>query len=553
MNKLLSILLLFALPLVAQEERIISLSPALTELVFKLGKGRQLIARSEPCDYPPEVKKLPVAGRFADPDMERILTLRPTLVITNDLINPGVRTVMENAKIRCIQKQCSTIEEYVEWVKLLGDALKCPEEAKAECERVEREAKPLPKMKRKVLWVIWDSPLMVAGAGSLADGLLQRVGVENIAGNVKIAYFKSSYDWLLEHQPDAIVWTASKRDNLKKHRFWGNLKAVQQDRVVIVMRLRDIVAILLNIALLVLGICWGARWYSPMAFIHDFESLRPLFMLRFQRMITAITIGGSLSLAGLILQAVLRNPLAEPFTLGLSGGASIGAALSFVLGFYSKWVFAVPLGAFLGAISTLAIVLWISRCGRNGTESLLLSGVIAGTIASNVLVQILSFAQNEELAGITWWTLGDLQGTDPRLLWPGVVLLFIALVLYRCMADKIDAIALGDAQAFYLGGNPRKLTVVLVASASFLAAETVAMAGIISFCGLIIPHIVRQCFGCIHRHIVLTTALWGGAFLMICDILSRCISTQHEIPIGVMTAVIGGPLFLWLLNKQHHA
>ena len=111
------------------------------------------------------------------------------------------------------------------------------------------------------------------------------------------------------------------------------------------MRLRDIVAILLNIALLVLGICWGARWYSPLAFIHDFESLRPLFMLRFQRMITAITIGGSLSLAGLILQAVLRNPLAEPFTLGLSGGASIGAALSFVLGFYSKWVFAVPLGA----------------------------------------------------------------------------------------------------------------------------------------------------------------------------------------------------------------
>ena len=232
MNKLLPILLLFVLPLMAQEERIISLSPALTELVFKLGKGQQLIARSEPCDYPPEVKKLPVAGRFADPDMERILTLRPTLVITNDLINPGVRTVMENAKIRCVQKQCRTIEEYVEWVKLLGDVLKCPEAAKAECERVECEAKPLPKIKRKVLWVIWDSPLMVAGAGSLADGLLQRVGVENIAGNVKIAYFKSSYDWLLEHQPDAIVWTASKRDNLKEHRFWGNLKAVKQGKVV---------------------------------------------------------------------------------------------------------------------------------------------------------------------------------------------------------------------------------------------------------------------------------------------------------------------------------
>ena len=317
------------------------------------------------------------------------------------------------------------------------------------------------------------------------------------------------------------------------------------------MHRRDAIAILVDIALLALGVCWGARWYSPLEFVHDFEATRPIFMLRLQRMTTATAIGGSLSLAGLVLQAVLRNPLAEPFTLGLSGGASIGAALAFVLGFYSKWVFAVPIGAFLGAISTLALVLWISRCGRNGTESLLLSGVIAGTIASNVLVQILSFAQNEELAGITWWTLGDLQGTDPRLLWPGVALLGAALVLFRCMADKIDAIALGDAQAFYLGSNPRKLTVVLVAAASFLAAETVAMAGIISFCGLIIPHIVRQCCGCIHRHIILTTALWGAAFLMACDILSRCISKQHEIPIGVMTAVIGGPVFLWLLNKRH--
>ncbi len=231
MKKLSFILLLLVLPLIAQEERIISLSPALTELVFKLGKGHQLIARSEPCDYPPEVKKLPVAGRFADPDMERILTLHPTIVITNDLINPGVRTVMENAKIRCVQKQCRTIEEYVEWVKLLGDVLKCPDAAKTECERVEREAKPLPKINRKVLWVIWDSPLMVAGKGSLADGLLQRVGVEN-ATTTNIAYFKCSYDWLLEHQPDMIVWTASKRDNLKKHRFWGNLKAVKQDKVV---------------------------------------------------------------------------------------------------------------------------------------------------------------------------------------------------------------------------------------------------------------------------------------------------------------------------------
>lgn len=313
--------------------------------------------------------------------------------------------------------------------------------------------------------------------------------------------------------------------------------------------LRLPLALVLLVFVAFLGLCLGSYWLSPSEFYGP-DGWHPVFVLRFQRVVASCTVGCCLSLSGMVLQAVLRNPLAEPFTLGLSGGASVGAALAFVLGFYAKSAFAVPTGAFLGALAILALVLWISRCGKSGSETLLLSGVISGTIASSVLMYLLSVAHNEELAGITWWTLGDLQSTDPKLLWPGCILAIAAIIILQCFSDKLDAIALGDDLAYYLGNNPRRLTLGFVGFASLLAATTVAMAGIIGFCGLIVPHIVRQIYGCIHRKIAPLVGVWGAIFLVLCDILSRCLYREREIPIGVMTALIGGPVFLWLLNRR---
>lgn len=301
--------------------------------------------------------------------------------------------------------------------------------------------------------------------------------------------------------------------------------------------------------LFVLGLFAGSCWIPVSGFFNNAE-FQPIIELRLYRMLAALIIGASLSLSGMTFQAVLRNPLAEPFTLGISGGAGVGAALAFILGLKAMGVLMLPLCAFCGAGVTLAAVLLISRGGGRGTESLLLSGVIAGTIAGSILMYLLSIAQMEELSSVTWWMLGDLQSVDPDLLLPGGILLAASVIFLRYLAGDLNALSLGRSEAWNLGTDSRRQSFVMVVIASLLASATVAMAGTIGFCGLIIPHIIRRIFGCDHRKNVLLICFSGAAFLMLCDILSRVIYPEREIPIGVITSLIGGPLFLWLINRR---
>jgi len=304
------------------------------------------------------------------------------------------------------------------------------------------------------------------------------------------------------------------------------------------------------IALALLGLCGGSRWLSPAEFWLDVGGLHPVLELRLVRVTAALVIGGALALSGMVFQAVLRNPLAEPFTLGLSGGAAVGATLAYILGLRALSLYAVPFAALAGALVVLSLVLLVSRGGNWGVESLLLSGVIAGTICSSLLMFLLSFAQQSELAGVTWWMLGDLQGVDPDLLWPVAVYTIIALIVLRVLAGDLNVLSLGDEEAFYLGVNPRRLVIFMILIASLLAASTVCLAGIISFCGLIIPHIVRRLYGCDHRRILFTGFLWGGGFLILCDLLSRVVFREREIPIGVLTSLLGGVVFLMILKRR---
>ena len=298
-----------------------------------------------------------------------------------------------------------------------------------------------------------------------------------------------------------------------------------------------------------LGVCCGASFIAPACFWNE-DGLDPIVELRLLRVLAAWVVGGSLALAGMVFQAVLRNPLAEPFTLGLSGGAGVGAALAFVIGLRTCGLFLVQLSAWLGAIAVLALVLLVSRGGARGSNSLLLSGVIAGTIASSLLMYLVSAAQVEELAGLTWWMLGDLQAVDPDLLLLQGAVVVVAAVVLRRHAAGINALSLGDDSAFFLGFSPRSLSVLLVLTGALLAAGTIALCGIIGFCGLIVPHIVRRCCGSDHRRIVLDMLLCGGGFLLLCDLCGRMLFPDRELPIGVTTAWIGGPVFLWLLNRR---
>lgn len=232
MKKILFLILINFLLSAAAAERIVSLSPALTELVCKLGCEKQLIGRSDVCNFPESIKKLPVAGRFADPDIERIIRMKPTLLIVNDLINPNVRKTFEKCGIKTMLMQCRNIEEYSQCVRKLSRILNAEEAGNAELERIENKLKQKYKpLNLKVLWVIWDAPLMVAGKNSLPDSLIQLAGAENVATSVGQAYFKCSFDYLLEQKIDVIIWTASP-NGWKRHRFWKNLAAVKQNKII---------------------------------------------------------------------------------------------------------------------------------------------------------------------------------------------------------------------------------------------------------------------------------------------------------------------------------
>lgn len=288
--------------------------------------------------------------------------------------------------------------------------------------------------------------------------------------------------------------------------------------------------------------CGGVRidWNN---FIAD-----PIFELRLIRLIGAFTVGASLAVAGMVFQAVLRNTLAEPFTLGISGGAGVGAAAAIILDLQAVTLLAVPLSALAGALILLIFVL--AFAGKRTPENLLLSGVIAGTVASGILMYMVSIADKDELAGLAWWMLGDLQTPDKTLLAAAVAVLITLTIFFRLFARELNALTMGDEMAHSMGVNSKVYLRVFVVAASLLAAQTVALAGIIAFAGLIVPHLVRMCYGSNLHHTVLPTALWGGGFLMICDWFSRIINPMHELPVGVLTAAVGGVLFIYILNRK---
>ncbi len=232
MKKILFLILINGVFILTAEERIISLSPALTELVCYLGCEKQLIGRSDVCNFPETVREIPVAGRFADPDIERVLRMKPTLIITNDLINPNVITTFRKSGIKSAMLQCRNIAEYRSCVQKLSTLLNVQEAGQKELERIKKELEKKDNpLNCKVLWVIWDSPLMVAGKNSLPDELITLAGAQNVAGNVPQAYFKCSFDWLLRQQIDIIIWSASP-EGYKRHRFWKKLPAVVNGKIV---------------------------------------------------------------------------------------------------------------------------------------------------------------------------------------------------------------------------------------------------------------------------------------------------------------------------------
>lgn len=284
--------------------------------------------------------------------------------------------------------------------------------------------------------------------------------------------------------------------------------------------------------------------FQPESALHDI-----LFKIRLPRVLLAAVAGAALSLGGLVFQALLRNPLAEPYILGISGGSAIGAILGILLGF-SRFP-GMSLSAFAGGMATLALVLALAG-GRSllGREALLLSGVMVNAFCSAVIMFMISLAQDARLSSILFWLMGDLStGGLHEAAMLTALSLPCFLLIFR-FAHPMNLLLMGRETARSLGVHVTALTLFLLSLTSFLISATVCYCGLVAFVGLVIPHLLRLGLGPDHRVLVPACLLGGGAYLVCCDLLSRTLPRQGEMPVGVITAMIGAPLFIYLLRKS---
>lgn len=301
--------------------------------------------------------------------------------------------------------------------------------------------------------------------------------------------------------------------------------------------------VLLLAAVLALGLALGSA---------EHPSAEILWQIRLPRVALAALVGAGLASAGALLQALLHNPLADPYVLGISGGAALGGVLALALGLGSGIAaLSVPGFAFAGALGATALLWAIAGAGgRAPAHSLLLTGVVFNAFASSLIVFATSIADLSRVAGVFLWLIGSIRLVGPLQLAGVAALLALGLGVGLYHAFALNLLSQGDEVATHLGVDvPRTRRAVLLA-ASLMIGASVAVSGLIGFVGLIAPHLLRMVAGADHRLLLPASALLGAAFLALADTLARSLLAPNELPVGALTALIGGPLFLVLLRRE---
>ncbi|MEO6390729.1 MAG: iron ABC transporter permease [Pyrinomonadaceae bacterium] len=273
-----------------------------------------------------------------------------------------------------------------------------------------------------------------------------------------------------------------------------------------------------------------------------------LLTIRLPRIWLGVTVGASLAAAGASYQALLRNPLAEPYLLGVSNGAAVGTMLALV--FFTSFAWSRPVFAFAGALGATLVVYRIAR-GRAGAspERMILSGVIVTTFLSSVIVFVTALMDATRIRSFTFWLLGDLSGgSSEATLVAGIVAIF-GTILLVLNARSLNLLMLGERDAFDLGVEVGRVRLAVFVVASLLIGTSVASSGSVGYVGLVVPHMVRLAFGSDNRLVIPASALAGGLFVVLADTVARTLISPRELPVGAITALLGAPLFIFLLRR----
>jgi iron complex transport system permease protein len=320
---------------------------------------------------------------------------------------------------------------------------------------------------------------------------------------------------------------------------------------------------LLLVAIMLISILLGSARIDP------FHSLRILFRsltgikgteneteqtiilsIRFPRVLLAGLVGAGLSVSGAVFQALLRNPLADPYILGVSSGAAVGAIIAILTGL-SALSLGIPLASSIGALLTILTVFYFGRQeGKIHPNTLLLAGVITGSFLSAIIMFFISVSQREELHTIIFWLMGDFSLSNYEAIRITFPYLFLGVLLLYLRSRQLNLILLGEENAVQLGVNVERLKWTSYFLASLITAASVSVCGLIGFVGLIVPHSVRLLFGPDHRLLLPASALVGASFLIASDTIARTLFAPVELPVGVVTAAFGGTFFIYLLRTR---
>lgn len=280
-----------------------------------------------------------------------------------------------------------------------------------------------------------------------------------------------------------------------------------------------------------------------------------LLNIRLPRVLLSMLVGSALAVSGAGMQGLFRNPLADPGLIGISAGAVLAAAVAILLGWQIGdgffGYYGLSLATFIGAIITTWLVFKLAKNGKQtNVSTMLLAGVAINALAGAATGFIIYLADDDELRTITFWSLGSLGGANWNMVFTLLPLVVLPIIMIPRLARKLDAFALGEIEASCLGVNIQSLKNQLIIWVTLAVGSSVAMVGMIGFIGLVVPHIARLLVGAKHKNVFVISAILGAIVLCVADVISRLIVAPAELPIGIITALLGTPLFLFLLIKQ---
>lgn len=278
-----------------------------------------------------------------------------------------------------------------------------------------------------------------------------------------------------------------------------------------------------------------------------------LWNIRFPRVAMAVLIGAALAASGLLMQAIFGNPLAEPGVIGVSSGAALGAGAAIVFGWTMLGEWSIAVAAFVaGLIATMIVYLMSRANGKTEVVTLVLTGIAVNAFTSAGLALLMFLGDQSAREQIVFWQLGSLNGSRWDQVWIVLPLVVIGLAVACALPRKLDLLSLGEKSARHLGVNVEALRITTIVLSALLVAAAVAFAGIIAFVGLIIPHIMRMVIGPAHGPLLVASTLGGAVLLVTADLVARTAVPLADLPIGMLTSLVGGPFFFWLLRRARH-